>query len=757
MKILIDLQSLQTGSAARGIGRYSSALSAAIINELKLNGSEVFVLLNDSEQETQGHPEISSIQESVGDDHVIRFPLAAIANPALHLKNNEVWLSKILRERFIEALAPDVVLITSLFEFDALSTIPNVADRSYFCAAILYDLIPLSDPDHYLGNSVLLEWYEDRLRQLKHADALLSISEYVRRDAMTRLKLPEYLIKNISAGTNLMSIVNHKGGKHNSVSGETLEAKPYILYVGGFDKRKNVESLVACYAKLPRTMQATHRLVLAGGIGESRKIELEYYIRQQGLDNGRIVFCGFVDDKRLIDLYKNAHLFVFPSFDEGFGLPPLEAMALGVPTITSNCASLPEVVGNEEALFDASNQSEFLNILELGLKDEEYRARLRMRGLEQSLRFNWERSARTAVDFIKDRNAEVSRGNVARFLSFRGFLENLYKEQSFRFKGEENAKLTKLLARGLLSASSAENYENCLMVATELKVSDSFSLSVPDYSKVVAPYVFSSMLCREQHFHLPLYTYWCNALGENPRFHRKQWEFVYICQALYERGYLRSGLSAVGFGVGKEPLVSYFASCGIQVLATDLDTAQARELGWVSTNQHSDNVIGLNERRLCETSEFNRLVSFRNVDMNDVPRDIGCFDFCWSSCAFEHLGSIRNGLDFVINSARLLRPGGVAVHTTEYNISSNSKTLDNNRSFVIFRRCDIEILVKELQSEGYQVEPIDFSSGEDELERYVDLPPYLDEPHLRLELAGEYVVTSLGIIVRAPGTHGVAA
>ena len=77
-------------------------------------------------------------------------------------------------------------------------------------------------------------------------------------------------------------------------------------------------------------------------------------------------------------------------------------------------------------------------------------------------------------------------------------------------------------------------------------------------------------------------------------------------------------------------------------------------------------------------------------------------------------------------------------------------TLDNNPSFVIFRRCDIELLVDELRSEGFDVEPIDFSSGEDELERYVDLPPYLDEPHLRLQLVGEYVATSLGIIIRAP-------
>jgi SAM-dependent methyltransferase len=189
-------------------------------------------------------------------------------------------------------------------------------------------------------------------------------------------------------------------------------------------------------------------------------------------------------------------------------------------------------------------------------------------------------------------------------------------------------------------------------------------------------------------------------------------------------------------------------------LATDLDFNKAKELGWVSTDQHSDDLSALNERGLCDLNKFNDLARFLNVNMNHIPKDIGNFDFCWSSCAFEHLGSIRKGLDFVINSARLLKPGGIAVHTTEYNLSSNSKTLDNNPGFVIFRRCDIELLVRELKSEGFDVEPIDFSSGEDKLERYVDLPPYVDEPHLRLYLAGEYISTSLGIIVRAPAVLG---
>lgn len=278
-----------------------------------------------------------------------------------------------------------------------------------------------------------------------------------------------------------------------------------------------------------------------------------------------------------------------------------------------------------------------------------------------------------------------------------------------------------------------------------------FSTEVPNYKLLAKPYVFSSMLCREQHFHMPLYTYWCRELKEPPRLHRKQWEFVYICHVLFERGYIRDGLTAIGFGVGKEPLVSYFAAQGLKVVATDLDFEKAKTLGWVDTNQHSDNLLSLNERNLCPQDTFLKNTTFKNVDMNNIPNDIGSYDICWSSCAFEHLGSIRKGMDFVLNSCRLLKPGGVAIHTTEYNLSFNDMTMDNNPHFVIFRKKDIAQLENELRTEGFIVEEIDFTAGKDELEQYVDLPPYVeDEPHLRLELSRIYTATSIGIIVRKP-------
>jgi len=743
VRFVIDLQSLQTSSVERGIGRYSTAITKALI--VAHPNDEFFLLLNDSGQSTTNKG-LQDLKTLVGESRVLYFPLPEISHPAIYLDDNHVRLAKIIRERFIEAIQPDVVLITSLFEFDAISLIPNASQRSYFCSVILYDLIPLANPKVYLGNTNLQKWYQDRIKQLKQADAILSISNFVRQDAIDRIPLSKDLCCNISAASNLHDLF--ESGVLNSSLSSEKKMMPYILYVGGFDKRKNVEHLIKAYSQLPKEIRHKYQLKLAGGIQGNRKIEILNFARTYEVSENEIELTGYIDDSTLVEFYKGASLFVFPSEDEGFGLPPLEAMSFGVPTIVSNQASLPEVVGNPEALFDLKSLNGLLNKIESVLTDDQLRLRLIESGLQQSKLFSWESSAQQAIEFIHLKKSTVKLGERFCYQSFKDFLMNISLENSMILNGDI-LKLSNLLARGLFGASKIEESNPNIVLPKELTVKAFLGKTIPDYSNIHSPYVFSSVLCREQHFHLPLYTYWCKILGETPRFHRKQWEFVFICQSLFERGYLKPGNSAIGFGVGKEPLVAYFASKGVRVLATDLDFSKAEELGWVSTDQHSNNLDALNENGICDPLEFAKLASFKNVDMNTIPSDIGTYDFCWSSCAFEHLGSIRKGLDFVKHSARLLKPGGIAVHTTEYNVSSNTKTLDNNPSFVIFRRCDIELLVEELSAEGFQVEPIDFTTGEDELERYIDLPPYLEEPHLRLQLAGKFVSTSIGIIIRA--------
>jgi len=228
--------------------------------------------------------------------------------------------------------------------------------------------------------------------------------------------------------------------------------------------------------------------------------------------------------------------------------------------------------------------------------------------------------------------------------------------------------------------------------------------------------------------------------------HRKQWEFCYILQALARHGAIAPGLRGLGFGVGEEPLAALFAKAGMTVTATDLNQDQAEKLGWVDTAQHAAGKAAMNNRNLCDQAVFEAAVDFRFMDMNHIDADLaGQFDFCWSACALEHLGTIRNGLQFIINSVECLRPGGVAVHTTEFNCSSNDATLDK-ASTVLFRRRDFVALKRKLEAKGCSVS-FNFAQGDQPLDQHIDMPPYSVDNHLKLQIA-QWVSTSFGIVVR---------
>ena len=252
--------------------------------------------------------------------------------------------------------------------------------------------------------------------------------------------------------------------------------------------------------------------------------------------------------------------------------------------------------------------------------------------------------------------------------------------------------------------------------------------------------------CTQAQMEEPTFAYWCGQFGETPRLHRKQWEYCYILQALSVSEMLEPGKRGLGFGVGKEPLPAVFASRGVSVLATDLEPEQAHGQGWVATEQYAASKIALNDRNICPPEKFEQQVGSRFMDMNAIdPSLTETFDFVWSSCAFEHLGSIHQGLEFVIRSAACLKPGGVAVHTTEFNCYSNSGTVDMD-STVLFRKKDFLWLADRLKAKGYEME-FNFNLGQQPMDLHVDVPPYKDDKHLKLQIQ-EWTVTSFGLIIR---------
>lgn len=266
--------------------------------------------------------------------------------------------------------------------------------------------------------------------------------------------------------------------------------------------------------------------------------------------------------------------------------------------------------------------------------------------------------------------------------------------------------------------------------------------------------MLTSQVCRAEDFRSPWLRAWERALRDDPAVpspwlaspHRKLWEWCAIAQALEERDMLRPGRQGIGFAVGQEPLTAAFAARGVSVLATDGPDAGRY---WGPSDQHAGSAAAVFRPALIDHARFAERVRFQPVDMRDLAAlPAGRFDFLWSACALEHLGSLAAGLTFVAAAMRLLRPGGVAVHTTEYNISSNDTTVESGDN-VIYRRRDLIEFSDLIRFYGAAMLPIDFDAGQDDADLAFDVEPYYTHgrPHVKLLLHG-FVSTSILLVLR---------
>lgn len=251
--------------------------------------------------------------------------------------------------------------------------------------------------------------------------------------------------------------------------------------------------------------------------------------------------------------------------------------------------------------------------------------------------------------------------------------------------------------------------------------------------------------CTQKQLTSRQFVYWRERLHIHKlRLHRKDWEWAFICQALSERGCLQSGKLGLGFAVGREGLPALFAALGCEILATDMPADGAAQAGWVQTKQHCAELDALNARGICPAERFAEAVRFRAVDMRHLPADLTGFDFLWSSCSIEHLGDLLGGMDFVMRSLDCLKPGGIAIHTTEYNHSSNAATIETG-PVVLYRKRDLKALAAQIEALGHRCK-VSFEEGDGIADKHVQKPPFTHDIHLKLELGG-FVATSYALIV----------
>lgn len=226
-------------------------------------------------------------------------------------------------------------------------------------------------------------------RSLGRARHVITDTETVRRELVDEFNLSPDRISAVHLGVESRFGPQATGTLRKALAPLGLEPKRYALCVSALEPRKKIAELLAAWRRLPSDVRTLQPLALTGGTGwlnEGLRIDVE-----RGVAEGWLRHLRFVDEAMLPMLYAGATLFIYPSIYEGFGLPPLEAMASGTPVIVASRSCLPEVCGNAAAYVDPDDPEQLLSSIIRGLSDEVWQAEASRRGLERARSFTWDR------------------------------------------------------------------------------------------------------------------------------------------------------------------------------------------------------------------------------------------------------------------------------------------------------------------------------------------------------------------------------
>lgn len=249
----------------------------------------------------------------------------------------------------------------------------------------IHDLIPLVSDTRYVFEKYCFKYY---CNYAIKSDLIIVDSNNTRKDLYNIFGVPETKIKVVYPGidTNTFHPTPHKQTRIKN-----------IVYLGGLVKRKGIYETIYAFNKLLDVRKDVQLSI--GGIGNEinnlkqlvHTLHIEQYVR----------FLGFINENRLAEYYQSADIFVYPSKYEGFGFTPLEAMACGVPVITSNQSSIPEVVADGAITVDPTNINEIYQQIKKVLEDHNLQKTLKIKAVQQANKFNWEKCAQETLDIYQ--------------------------------------------------------------------------------------------------------------------------------------------------------------------------------------------------------------------------------------------------------------------------------------------------------------------------------------------------------------------
>jgi len=264
-----------------------------------------------------------------------------------------------------------------------------------------HDLSFIHHPDFYSFRKNFWHWLQSCKEQAQEASKIIAMSDYTAADIAATFAIPHEKIVRVYSGINPMfHEISSDGEQFRMFIQERNLRKPFLLYLGTVEPRKNVPAVIRAFNLLKTLPElGEHELIIAGAYGWLYKETL----REAGHSpyRGDIRFLGQVTDEERVFLYNLASVFVYPSFFEGFGFPPLEAQACGTPVVASNRTSLPEILGDSALLVDPWRVRDLADAIQTVLTKSRTQTSLRRRGLKNAARYTWKRSAAETIHVFK--------------------------------------------------------------------------------------------------------------------------------------------------------------------------------------------------------------------------------------------------------------------------------------------------------------------------------------------------------------------
>ncbi|MDP3025604.1 MAG: glycosyltransferase family 1 protein [candidate division Zixibacteria bacterium] len=373
MRIGIDGRML--GKKMTGIGRYTQNL---IRHLLETDDKNQYVLILN-----ENHPAVPSKEKD-------RFKVVRVGFPPLSIYTL-FWLNRIIRREKIDLFHSPFFLAPLWAPCPVVITV--------------HDLMGLKYPSFFEGRNPVVRLFARFFVKLfvpialRRASKIIAVSETTKKELVEYLDLPEDKIKVIYEGIESCFKKDLDFQLANKMKSDFQITKKIILYIGNTRPYKNLPRLIKAFNIFQKEFEG-YQLVI--GTGDTRKLNtLKKIVTQLALEQ-KVIFTGSLQDDDIVALMNSAQVFVFPSLWEGFGFPPLEAMACGLSVISSKAGSLPEILGEAAFLVNPENEGEIAEGIKQVLINESLREQLIKRGLERVRLFSWEKTANDTLKLYKE-------------------------------------------------------------------------------------------------------------------------------------------------------------------------------------------------------------------------------------------------------------------------------------------------------------------------------------------------------------------